>query len=711
MLQRISVWALLVACASAASKKIEIITSNVNMELGSNAQLLCRASGGEAEITWMKDDVELEADSDDHYIVKKHDEKSSELIIMGATIEDSGVYRCSGQYEDGDFKQASVDISIIQKVNFKNIQKYQTFTSGQVATISCEVAGIPQPTMTWRFHGKEVSRDTDERVTILPGQGLRIVNVSRSDHGPWECVGKIKERNEENVLQISVVINAPIKIHLRETEKNVTVGPTNVSLSCPVSGYPAPEINWTGPQGSDFSRYQYNSDRSELTILWVGKSDEGNFTCTATNTISKDSATIRLRVSVKPGIQLEEKAKALPGENVTVTCLVTGDPSPTILWSRKSSGEQLTSGGHVQISAGPMSSTLTVREVVPSDGDLYTCTASSPVGQDSKDFNLQTLPGTPEQVKLHVGPSSVLFSLGPMADGGSPVTQYHLQWRSQGESEWNKWVIAASEPLAITSLQPYSTYIVRLSAVNVVGEGGFSAEQEVCTLSKREPDRPHVKSDGGRPEGNSYRIPFKQLDDGGSPITHYAVRYSMESGDESWHNLTLLADSQELLLTGLEFGQKYMVEISAVNPSGASSPASLTFTLPEPSPTQAVSAIHQKSGVGTGAVVGIVMVIFLVLLMAVDATCFYTNKCGMLMCIAVNLLGKKHPGAKELDPEEAEISTVDVKLKGLSAPGRSVPKTQNGVRSEVTCDKAPLTKFENVPQKNEQPSAPSFTEA
>lgn len=56
-----------------------------------------------------------------------------------------------------------------------------------------------------------------------------------------------------------------------------------------------------------------------------------------------------------------------------------------------------------------------------------------------------------------------------------------------------------------------------------------------------------------------------------------------------------------------------------------------------------------KSAMTKGAVVGIVMIIFLVVFIAVDATCCYRNHCGLLMCIAVKLFGQKVPGIKKLE--------------------------------------------------------------
>ena len=50
-----------------------------------------------------------------------------------------------------------------------------------------------------------------------------------------------------------------------------------------------------------------------------------------------------------------------------------------------------------------------------------------------------------------------------------------------------------------------------------------------------------------------------------------------------------------------------------------------------------------------GSVIGVVMVIFLVVFLVVDATCCYRNHCGLLMSIAVKLFGYKVPGLKMLE--------------------------------------------------------------
>lgn len=67
-------------------------------------------------------------------------------------------------------------------------------------------------------------------------------------------------------------------------------------------------------------------------------------------------------------------------------------------------------------------------------------------------------------------------------------------------------------------------------------------------------------------------------------------------------------------------------------------------------------AMGGGSGMGTGAIVGILIVVFFLLLVGVDVTCYFLNKCGLLMCIAVNFCGKAGPGAKSKDIEEGKAA-------------------------------------------------------
>lgn len=69
-----------------------------------------------------------------------------------------------------------------------------------------------------------------------------------------------------------------------------------------------------------------------------------------------------------------------------------------------------------------------------------------------------------------------------------------------------------------------------------------------------------------------------------------------------------------------------------------------------------------SSSMTKGGVVGIVIVIFLVVFLAVDATCCYRNHCGLLMSISVKLFGQKVPGLKMLGNAEGNTNGYVVKV-------------------------------------------------
>ncbi|XP_078392300.1 neural cell adhesion molecule 1-like [Cetorhinus maximus] len=131
---------------------------------------------------------------------------------------------------------------------------------------------------------------------------------------------------------------------------------------------------------------------------------------------------------------------------------------------------------------------------------------------------------------------------------------------------------------------------------------------------------------------------------------------------------------------------------------GPSQPAFLNFTTPEQPlpPISANLATGEKAKIGMGGIVGIIMMIFLVLLLAVDVTCYYTRRCGILMCIAVNVLGKQEPDAKRLD-QEMGATVVSAEPKGNLCEihtGSTLQKYSKAKHSGSSNDKMPLTKSE-----------------
>ncbi|CDQ76926.1 unnamed protein product [Oncorhynchus mykiss] len=160
----------------------------------------------------------------------------------------------------------------------------------------------------------------------------------------------------------------------------------------------------------------------------------------------------------------------------------------------------------------------------------------------------------------------------------------------------------ALSEVTITGLKPETNYEVKMSAINGKGEGETSPAVVFKTEPVREPEPPKLEGTL-QTKGNSLKVNWLKQDDGGSPITHYLVRYKPKHQADWKPEIRLPGGSEYVVLSGLEWNTEYDVFVVAENQQGKSQPGTLTIRIsPEPAaiPGTPPCTRHPAPGTHTG---------------------------------------------------------------------------------------------------------------
>ncbi|XP_051895615.1 neural cell adhesion molecule 1-like isoform X5 [Pristis pectinata] len=809
----------LLLITTTAALQVDIMPPQGEVSVGESKFFLCTVTGEASSISWYLPNGDKIDPNQQRISVATVNEISSSLTLYGANVDDAGIYRCVATSKDGNESEATVNVKIYQKLEFRNAPSPQEFKVGEDAVVICDSVSSPPPTITWKNRGKDVLLKKDVRFSMLPNNYLQIRNIRKTDEGTYRCEGRIAARGEIKFKDIRVVVNVPPNIRAREMVVNATAhSGQSVTLACEADGFPEPEVTWQRDDiiiRADGDKYSLSEDGSELTISKIGKRDDGEYICIAQNKAGNNELEITLQVFVKPEITYVENKTAVELESqITLTCEAKGDPTPTITWTKGSrtyrDGEQAswtrpmtlkTMDGRIEVHSYARVSSLTLKDIQHTDSGEYVCKAKNSIGQDSESMYLEvqyapklqgtvtvyTWEGNPvnitcevlahpralvtwfrdgqqlpssnySSIKIYstqstnylqvtpdsendfgpynctasnrVGVESKEFILvqaetpsapavldtipysssaqieveEPESTGGVPVLKYLVEWKVKDTDEWfsknadAKEVLGSDNVITISGLVPETTYNLRLSAINGKGTGDASQIIKFKTQPIREPSPPKLE-EHVLGSGNMYKVNWIKQDDGGSPIRHYLVRYKAKHHSNWKPEMKLPADSEYVILGNLEWNSEYEVYVVAENRQGRSEAGSISFRT-SVEPTVVPADPSSDSGLGTGAIVGILIVVFLLLLVAVDVTCYFINKCGLLMCIAVNFCGQPGPGSKGKDIEEGKAAFSKDESKEPIVEVRTeeerTPNHDGGNQTEPN-ETTPLTEPEKVP--------------
>ncbi|XP_073778783.1 neural cell adhesion molecule 1b isoform X16 [Danio rerio] len=631
---------------------------------GDNAIIVCDViSSPPPTVLWKYKGAKIQFDKD----VRFKTLSNNHLQIRGIRKTDEGVYTCEGRIKargEVDFRSIKVVVNVLPTIRIRQAETNATADMGFSTLLACDPDGFPEPIVTWRRNnaplesGNKYSFNED-------GSEMTVLDVTKLDEGDYTCIAKNKAGESEQELSLKVFVQP--KITYLESQTTTEMD-EQVTLTCEATGDPTPTITWSfgtrvfteGEQGPDGEVLVRSDARvSSLTLKYPQYTDAGQYLCTARNAIGETVQPVSLEVRYAPKILGSVAVYTWEGNPANISCEVLAHPSDvSITWLRD--GFQLPNANtsNIKIHNTPSASYLEVNPESQSDFGNYNCTTSNEIGTESREFIMipADVPSAPSigEVQPYSSTAQVLFE-EPESTGGVPVLKYRAEWRAVGRGKWVQRVYEVKDGLSsvtVTGLKPETDYEVKMSAINGKGEGDSSPSMVFKTEHVREPSPPILEGTL-QPKGNSLKVKWIKQDDGGSPITHYLVRYKAREDSEWKPEIRLPSGSEYVMLIGLDWDTEYDVFVVAENQQGKSKPGTLTFRTSS-EPTATTDSMEDGPGLNTGVIVGILILVCVLLLLIVDATCCFLNKCGILMCIC----GKPGQSTKGKDIETGKAAFV-----------------------------------------------------
>lgn len=121
------------------------------------------------------------------------------LVIHNVSRFCDGVYQCVASNDVPPAVEMETKVIVEFQPEVTMVNTRQSQAKGKMTILMCYVTAFPQALSYWRYHGQEVPTSERIKVEIYPESKphtislrLRMLNISESDYGEYECVASNK---------------------------------------------------------------------------------------------------------------------------------------------------------------------------------------------------------------------------------------------------------------------------------------------------------------------------------------------------------------------------------------------------------------------------------------------------------------------------------------------------------------------------------------
>jgi hypothetical protein len=374
------------------------------------------------------------------------------------------------------------------------------------------------------------------------------------------------------------------------TTWNVPGAPTSLSAVSPSAG--SVTVTWVAPAsngGTNITDYivEYSSNAgSTYTVFVDGVSTALSSTISGLNVNS--NYLVRVRAVNAVGESLNSSTIGVADAPTNVTLSVTGANQLTATWVAPSNvnGSAITdyeidvdsgAGYSTAVDGVGTGTTFVINSVTAGSFRSVRVRAINALGESVNTAvvtgTIFSAPGAPTALVVSATSATQLSASwsAPANNGGSAITDYVVEYSSDGGSTFtiaNDGVSTATSS-TIGSLSAGTSYLVRVRAKNVVGEGDYTANVS-GTTSNGAPGAPTGLSLSVISSTQINATWVAPASNGGSAITDYVVEISTNGGGSYTVFVDGTSTTASTNITGLTASTSYVVRIKAVNSVGTS---------------------------------------------------------------------------------------------------------------------------------------------
>ncbi|XP_064206643.1 matrix-remodeling-associated protein 5-like [Anguilla rostrata] len=404
----------------------EEATEDIVLRTGTNAYIHCTAKGEpKPTIEWIIPDEEK---SKAFPFIRGRVSVFSNgtLLVRNISLTDSGTYQCSATNQAGVTKRVvKLEVKQDKASTEEPLPQQQGITAiyGSTLYLHCSGFTTSQHGAVWKLPSGmflDYSNSSGGPITAFPNSTLKIQQLTEKDAGSYLCLFRTSRDQDFKLFQVEVLMMPPKIKRLAAVHKRVAYG-DSFQIDCLASGFPAPEVSWSLPEGTVVDSTLQHEDKwvmsprfmvfgnGTLLLMQIGKGDEGDYTCKARNRFGQDVMKVRIHLLPdSPRILSKDEVSiwGVLGEPVHIRCQAIGEPTPTITWFSPSNATITTSSIRYQILGD---GTLIIRKVGLADRGNYACVAKSLSGYDVKKVHLEVKGGAP-RINRQVGRAAVKVS-------------------------------------------------------------------------------------------------------------------------------------------------------------------------------------------------------------------------------------------------------------------------------------------------------------